>query len=367
MVAFVAWTLAVYDIVSFGNMLPAIQDEFGWSTETASYVATFVSVGSLAVAFVVGPIIDFMGRRVALFVTTGGAAISSGLAALAVGPVSLVLFRSLSGFGQSEQAVNAAYLNEVFDGKRRGFFTALVQSGWPVGVMISALMGLAFEAMLGWRGVFVLGALPLVVIFVMRIWLKESPFFLKVQYIRKLRKAGEVAEADAASAHYGLDMSDDRKNTYAALFAPALRTHTIALGLVFFLKAIADSQLANLATTVLVKGKGIELSSALWTVFAANILALMAFFVFGWLGDRVGRRETGIACQVLAAVPAAYLLFVADSIVAVVISYSLMLFFSQAPRPRSTPTPPSRTRPASAAPPSPMRPSRARSASSSAR
>ncbi|MFE4424089.1 MFS transporter [Streptomyces sp. NPDC056817] len=328
-VAFIAWSLAVYDIVSFGNMLPAIQDEFGWSTTTASYVATLVSVGSLAVAFVVGPIVDFLGRRLALFVTTAGAALSSGLAGLAIGPISLVLYRSLSGFGQSEQAVNACYLNEVFHAKRRGFFMALVQAGWPVGVMISALMGLSFEGMIGWRGVFVIGSFPLVIILILRIWLKESPFFLKVQYVRKLRAAGDAAGAETAAQHYGLDMKNDRKNTYAALFTPALRKHTIAIGVVFFLKAVADSQLANLATTVLVKGKGINLNTALWTVFAANILAFIAFMVFGWLGDRIGRRETGIACQVLAAAPAAYLLFVADSVVAVMISYSLMLFFTQ--------------------------------------
>ena len=44
----------------------------------------------------------------------GRGGLSSGLAACAMGPVSLVVFRALSGFGMSEQAVNAAYLNEVF-------------------------------------------------------------------------------------------------------------------------------------------------------------------------------------------------------------------------------------------------------------
>ncbi len=97
-VAFIAWTMAVYDLITFGNLLPAIQKDFGWSDSTASFVATFVSFGSLVVALAVGPMIDFLGRRTALFVTTGGAAISSGLAALAFSPLSLALFRSLSGF-----------------------------------------------------------------------------------------------------------------------------------------------------------------------------------------------------------------------------------------------------------------------------
>jgi MFS family permease len=52
-------------------------------------VATLVSFGSLVFAVAVGPLIDLLGRRLALFVTTGGAALSSGLAALATGPISL--------------------------------------------------------------------------------------------------------------------------------------------------------------------------------------------------------------------------------------------------------------------------------------
>src|SRR6185312_6762258 len=93
-VALLAWTFAVYDLITFGNLLPLIQADFGWSNATASYVATFVGLGSLVIALTVGPLIDFVGRRFALVVTTGGAAISSGLAALAIGPVSLVLVRS---------------------------------------------------------------------------------------------------------------------------------------------------------------------------------------------------------------------------------------------------------------------------------
>src|SRR6185312_2228578 len=101
-VALLAWTFAVYDLITFGNLLPKIQQEFGWSNATASYVATLVGLASLVVALCVGPIIDGLGRRFALVLTTGGAAISSGLAALAFGPVSLVVFRALSGFGMSE-------------------------------------------------------------------------------------------------------------------------------------------------------------------------------------------------------------------------------------------------------------------------
>ena len=159
-VALFAWTFAVYDLITFGNLLPKIQQEFGWSNATASYVATLVGLASLVVALIVGPVIDRLGRRFALVLTTGGAALSSGLAAFAMGPVSLVVFRALSGFGMSEQAVNAAYLNEVFGPRAKGFLYGIVQAGWPLGVMLSSALAASLLPQLGWRGVFLVADLP---------------------------------------------------------------------------------------------------------------------------------------------------------------------------------------------------------------
>jgi MFS family permease len=328
-VAFLAWTMAVYDLITFGNILPAIQKDFGWSDSTASFVATFVSFGSLVVALAVGPMIDFLGRRTALFVTTGGAAISSGLAALAFNPLSLAIVRSLSGFGMSEQAVNSAYLNEVFGARRKGFFYGMVQAGWPVGVMLSAGLAALFSDSLGWRGVFAVATFPLVVIFFLRMGLKESPYFLKLQFLRKLRREGQEQESLRLGSRWNIDIVGDRKNTYAELFAPGLRKHSVAVGLMFFFKIIGDVQMTVLATSILAQSKGIELNGALWTIVFGNAVAILGYLLFGWLGDRLGRRDTVIIAQLLAAVCTLILLFVAQGFTMVVIFYSLVLFFAQ--------------------------------------
>jgi len=328
-VAFIAWTLAVYDLITFGNLLPTIQADFGWSTGTASYVATLVSFGSLVFAVAVGPLIDLLGRRLALFVTTGGAALSSGLAALALGPVSLVLFRSLSGFGMSEQAVNSAYLNEILGARKKGFIYGIVQAGWPAGVMLSALAAATLTPVIGWRGTFAVATFPLVVILILRRWLKESPYFEKMRYLRQLREHGEVDAAVRASRHWNLEMPKRQRNTYSQIFAPELRKHTMSVGTMFFLKLIGDSQMTVLATTVLVHGKGVNLTSALWTVFIGNGVAFLGYLLFGYVGDRLGRRETVIACEVMAAAATVLLLVFAQGFAAVVICYSLVLFFAQ--------------------------------------
>ena len=328
-VALFAWTFAVYDLITFGNLLPRIQQEFGWSNAVASYVATFVGLSSLVVALAVGPVIDRLGRRFALVLTTGGAAISSGLAAFAFGPVSLVVFRALSGFGMSEQAVNAAYLNEVFSARAKGFLYGIVQAGWPLGVMLSSGLAAWLLPELGWRGVFLVATFPLVAILAFRFGLRESPYFAKLQHIRKLRAQGDVSGSAELAKRWSLDVSGDRANTYAELFTPALRRQSIALGAMFFFKIIADLQLTVLATSVLGQAKGIDLTSALWTIFFGNGVAVLGYLRLGWLGDRIGRRETVIIAQTIAALMTFVLLFLASSLATVVIGYALVLFFAQ--------------------------------------
>ena len=328
-VALLAWTFAVYDLITFGNLLPVIQKEFGWSNATASYVATLVGLASLVVALIVGPVIDRLGRRFALMLTTGGAAISSGLAAFAMGPVSLVIFRALSGFGMSEQAVNAAYLNEVFGPRAKGFLYGIVQSGWPLGVMLSSALAATLLTHLGWRGVFLVATFPLIVMLVLRFGLRESPYFAKIRHLRQMKAAGNSAGADDLARRWKLDMTGDRPNTYAELFAPALKRQSIALGAMFFFKIIADSQLTVLATSVLGQAKGIDLTNALWTIFFGNGVAVLGYLFLGWLGDQIGRRETVIIAQTLAALCTFALLFLASSLTAVVIGYALVLFFAQ--------------------------------------
>ena len=328
-VALLAWTFAVYDLITFGNLLPVIQQEFGWSNATASYVATLVGLASLVVALSVGPVIDRLGRRFALMLTTGGAAVSSGLAAFAIGPVSLVVFRALSGFGMSEQAVNAAYLNEVFGPRAKGFLYGIVQSGWPLGVMLSSALAATLLTHVGWRGVFLVATFPLIVMLFLRFGLRESPYFVKIRHLRQLKAAGDNAAAEDLASRWKLDITGDRPNTYAELFTPALRRQSIALGAMFFFKIIANSQLTVLATSVLGQAKGIDLTNALWTIFFGNGVAVLGYLFLGWVGDQIGRRETVIVAQTLAALCTFALLFLASSLTAVVIGYALVLFFAQ--------------------------------------
>ena len=135
-IAFLAWVVCVYDYIMFGTLLPKMADDFGWATATSTLIATLVSIGTFFVAIFVGPMIDYVGRKRSLIITTAGTGLSSLLTGLTPGVFSapyLSVIRAISGLGYSEQAVNTTYLNELYGNRKsRGFIYAFIQGGWPI-------------------------------------------------------------------------------------------------------------------------------------------------------------------------------------------------------------------------------------------
>src|SRR5215204_7592599 len=141
-VAFLAWVVCVYDYIMFGTLLPKMAEDFGWATATSTAVATAVAIGTFFIAILVGPLIDYAGRKRSLIITTAGTGLSSlltGLTPAAFGAVWLTVIRAISGLGYCEQAVNTSYLNELYGNRKsRGFVYAFIQGGWPIGVLLAS-------------------------------------------------------------------------------------------------------------------------------------------------------------------------------------------------------------------------------------
>src|SRR5919205_3948124 len=167
-IAFLAWVVCVYDFIMFGTMLPKMAGDFGWSPTTSTAIATLVSIGTMIIALLVGPLIDYLGRKKALIITTAGTAISSGLTGITPATIAapyLTIIRAISGLGYSEQAVNSAYLNEIYGNRRgRGFIYAFIQGGWPIGVLLAAAFTEVLLGSVGWRGGFLLATVPALIV-----------------------------------------------------------------------------------------------------------------------------------------------------------------------------------------------------------
>ncbi|HEX8259620.1 MAG TPA: MFS transporter, partial [Rubrobacteraceae bacterium] len=289
-VCFLAWVFSVYDYTLFGALLPVISEEFGWSTSFGTFIVTLVAIGTILVALAVGPMLDYLGRKPSLVIATVGAAVSSGLTALA--PASLAgaymtVVRTFSGLGYSEQAVNATYLNEMYGNHpKRGFIYSLVQGGWPIGVLLGAAMSAVLLPAIGWRNTFLVATFPAVVIAVLAIKLRESPKFLAMKYVKKLETSGRHEEAVEFGRDFDIDVHHSEESTFRQLFEPDLRKHTIFISLAMLFNWVGIQVFAVLGTTVLTEGKGVEFSSSLIILVISNAAAYIGYLCHGFVGDR---------------------------------------------------------------------------------
>ncbi len=329
---FVAWVASVYDYTLFGTLLPVIAEDFGWTTAQATAVNTWATIGVFAISLVVGTILDRFGRKNALILLVIGGAISSGLSGMAIGVASMVIIRSFSGFAVSEEVVNAVYLNEIYKkARRRGLMFSLVQSGWPVGALLAAFMVSWLLPTIGWRGSFFVAACASIIVIVMAMRLPESPLFAAMKEVERRRKAGDIKGAKQLAAQHDIEVDHGHDVGIKGVFTPELRKHTISLSLVWLLSWMAIQVFAVLGTTVLVEAKSVTFENSLQVLILANAIGFIGYLSHGWLGDRIGRRNTVLIGFVLGGI-ASILMLVGPSSAAFVYSmYALTLFFLLGP------------------------------------
>jgi MFS family permease len=346
-VCFFAWTFAVYDFVLFGNLLPKLADDLGWASSTSTGINTAVTAGTALVAFAVGPLVDRIGRRKGIIIAVVGAAVASGLTALAgwvvglvagVGVVLLVLVRSLAGLGYSEQAINAAYLNEMFAHhysddparmRRRGLIYSLVQSGWPIGSVLAAVSIYALFPIGGWALCFIVAVFPAFFMVWAAHYLKESPQFVVRHRAEQLLKAGHADEAHELAATAGVDLTETSAPLAAVFKGESLRA-TLVIGPAFLLNWLGVLAFAILGTSLLTAtdGKDVAFNNALAVLIISNATAFAGYLFHGWLGDRIGRRNTIAIGWILSGLSFGGMLLAPNGSFGLIIAlYSAGLFF----------------------------------------
>ncbi|MGY6159036.1 MFS transporter [Paraburkholderia strydomiana] len=335
-VAFFAWVFAVYDFILFGTLLPEIGKHYGWDAAAQAEIATLVAVGTAVIAFAIGPLLDRLGRKAGLLWTVAGAALCSGLTVVggAMGQVPLVLIRSLSGLGYAEETVNATYLNELYSAandpklnRNKGFIYSLVQGGWPIGALIASGLTALLLPRIGWQGCFVFATFPAIVIFFMTRRLKESPQFLLHKRIKQLRETGQDGEARTLANAHAVDYEEHSRAGLAEAFRGNALRATLVLGGGILLNWSAIQVFSVLGTTVLTRVHNVSFENSLLILVLSNVIGYCGYLSHGFIGDKIGRRNTLAIGWMLGGLSFAGMLFGPSSPGVVVALYSLGLFF----------------------------------------
>src|SRR2546422_10684627 len=85
----------------------------------------------------------------------------------------LAIYRFLTALGiGGEWAAGASLVAEVWPEEKRAKAAGILQSAWAAGFFLAALFNLLLRGY-GWRVLFVVGVVPAIVGFFVRLWVKE--------------------------------------------------------------------------------------------------------------------------------------------------------------------------------------------------
>src|SRR5215467_6858273 len=198
---FLGWSLDAFDFFILVFCIPALSTHFQRSVSTIAEAVFWTLAMRPVGAFLFGMMADRWGRRPTLVLNIICYSFFELASAFAPNLQTFLVMRALFGIGMGgEWGVGAALAFETLPAEGRGFFSGLLQEGYVVGYLVAALAYGTLFPILGWRGMFVIGALPAAVVLYILWKVEESPAWLQG---RVAQRTGQTLARDIAS-HAGL-------------------------------------------------------------------------------------------------------------------------------------------------------------------
>jgi SHS family lactate transporter-like MFS transporter len=180
--SFLGWTLDAFDFFIIVFVLKDIAKEF--KEDIPAVTATlFLTLAMRPLgAFLFGILADKFGRRPTLMIDILFYSVVELLSGFAPSLTALVILRGLYGIAMGgEWGVGASLTMETIPPKTRGIVSGMLQAGYPSGYLLAAVLYGTSYHFLGWRGMFMVGALPAFLVLFIRRNVEESPAWIERQ------------------------------------------------------------------------------------------------------------------------------------------------------------------------------------------
>ncbi|BEU98691.1 MFS transporter (plasmid) [Acidovorax sp. DW039] len=279
-----------YDLFIYGVVLPALMTEWSLTPVQAGALGSYALFGMMFGAFIFGPMADRIGRKKGIAICFVMFSLATFLNGFATSPTEFGFFRFIAGLGCGGLMPNAvALMNEYAPKRARGTLVALMFSGYSLGGVLSAGLGIYVLPRFGWQAMFWAAAVPLLLLPVILWKLPESVGFL----IRQGRQSqartllgcvnpeapiavnARLIASDAKGA--GVPMLDLVKEGRAAGTCMIWIAFFCCLLMVYALGSWLPKLMAN---------AGYSLGSSLSFLLALNFGGMAGAIAGGWLGDR---------------------------------------------------------------------------------
>ncbi|WP_265458001.1 MFS transporter [Enterococcus sp. HY326] len=291
------------DIMFLSFSLSSMIATFGISSTAAGWIATITNLGMLVGGIFFGLMADKYGRVKVFSYTVILFSIASLLMFFASNIYLVYLFRFIAGIGAGgEYGACMSLISESFSKKQLGRAASTAGIGAQVGAALAAILASIIIPLFGWRMLYVVGVLPVLMVLFIRRDLREPAAFAKAQ-------------------------EQGRSAKLRDLFATkSFAWQTIGLSLMVTVQIAGYFGLMNWLPSIMQTQLGLSVSgSSLWMV--CTILGMsLGMFTFGTVMDKIGPRKA-FAIFLICSALSVYLLVMAHSQLTLVAAAVIVGYF----------------------------------------
>ena len=264
--SFLSWTLDAFDFFLLVFLLSDIAHSFHVDLEEVTLAILLTLAVRPIGALIFGRAAEKYGRKPILMLNIVFFSAFELLSAAAPSLLLFFLLRVLYGVAMGGiWGVASSLAMETIPDRSRGLMSGLFQAGYPFGYLLAAVAyGLLFEQ-LGWRGMFVIGAAPVLLLPFIYFCVEESPVWLAA-----------------------------RQSKASTALLPVLRSHwKLCLYLVVLMAAFNffSHGTQDLYPVFLKVQHGFEPKTVSIIAVCYNIASIMGGVFFGSLSEKIGRRK----------------------------------------------------------------------------
>jgi SHS family lactate transporter-like MFS transporter len=192
---FLGWALDALDFFLLTFVFVAVAQDFGRTVPEVAFASMLTLMFRPLGALIFGYLGDRYGRRTPLMIDIIFYSVIELATAFSPNFTVFLILRALFGIGMGgEWGLGASLLMETLPAKSRGLFSGILQQGYAFGFLLGAIVYWLVFPHFGWRGLFVAGAAPALLVIFIRMRVPESPAWRrhKEAAAKVVRPFGEV-------------------------------------------------------------------------------------------------------------------------------------------------------------------------------
>ncbi|MBR7797490.1 MFS transporter [Virgibacillus sp. AGTR] len=301
-------TLEGMDIMFISFAMSLIVADFQIDLTTGGFISSITNIGMLIGGIIFGILADKFGRVRIFTYTIFLFAIGTALTGLATNIEQVYIFRFIAGLGAGgEYGIGMALVAEAWPKNKQGRASSYVSIGAQFGVIIAAVLSSVLLPIFGWRGLFLVGIIPVIFAYFVRRNLQESPEWLAAQKQKPaIQKQGKLKQL---------------------FHSPRVALTTIGLAVMATVQIAGYNGLMIWLPTMLQQSQGLSVSSsAIWTISTA-VGMIAGMLTFGRFIDRFGLKVS-YGIFLLASAAAVFMYAYATGSTGVLIGGAIVGFFS---------------------------------------